>query len=260
MRSLKRWIRRWRAFRAARPQLDACRPPIERMFGGPVTWRHVGGRGRDVVCRVLRDGKPVGVLRVTHPDTPFSTPPSAGLPFVSLAAAEKIEREWQAYAAGFPAGLTPKPLWRDAHAMLCAYENVPALGEGRARPLTLAAEALPAIARLHAAGVTHMDMSLSNILCDPASRRFLFVDFEYGPAPGLSLEQQRLYDYLRLLESVWKVLSPQERAASAEWGSAFLATAPAAVREADLAPLWPALTRLAGAPELKGFFAGLAAR
>jgi len=265
LRALKRWIRRWRAFRAAQPQLNACRPHLERIFGGPVTWRHVGGRGRDVVCRVLRAGKTVGMLRVAHPDTPFSTPPSAGLPFVSLSADEKIEREWQAYAAGFPLGLAPEPLWRDAHALLCAYEDATslkqALDEGRALPLALAAEALPSLARLHAAGIAHMDMSLANILCDRAAARFLFVDFEYGPAAGLSFEQQCLYDYLRLLESVWKFLSPSERASASEaWGSVFLATAPEAVRSADPAPLWPALTRLSAAPELKSFFAALAAR
>ncbi len=259
MRALKRWFRRWQAYRAALPQLAACRPHLERALGGPVTWRHTGGRGRDVVCLVERDGRPAGVLRLAHPGAAPSTPAAEGLPFVSLGAADKIEREWQAYSRGAPLGLTPRPLWRDAYALLCAYAD--------ARPLTLDAEtgqgallaraagAAPHVARLHAAGITHMDMSLANILYDRAGHRHLFVDFEYGPAAGLTFGQQCLYDHLRLLESVWKFLTPEERgSAAAIWGGAFLQNASQAVRAADLAPLRPALGRVLAAPELRSFF------
>lgn len=263
MRRLKRWLRRWRAYRAVYPQLEAdYRPRLERTFGGPVTWRHSGGRGRDVVCLVERDGRPVGVLRVTDPAEPPSAPASAGLPFVSLAASEKIGREWLAYGRGAPLGLTPQPLWRDGRAMLCAYVDARPLQReaelGRRSPLALAADAVPHIARLHAAGITHMDMSLANILGDPARQRCVFVDFEYGPAAGLSFEQQALYDYLRLLESAWKFLTPEERKdASATWGAAVLRSAPREVRAAELSPLRPALGRILAAPELKAFFAQL---
>jgi tRNA A-37 threonylcarbamoyl transferase component Bud32 len=261
MRAIKRWFRRWRAFQAARPALQACRPQLEQLFGGPVTWRHTGGRGRDVVCLVLHEGLPVGVLRLTHPGTPPSTPASAGQPFVSLGAAEKIEREWRAYAAGDPLGLTPKPLWRSAHAMLCAYVRAHPLQQEvqskGASPLLLATDALVDIARLHAAGLTHMDMSLSNILRE-RSGGYRFVDFEYGAAAGLTFEQQGLYDYLRLLESIWKYLADEERkSVAATWGEAFRACAPEAVRAADLAPLRPALGRILAAPELASFFGAL---
>ena len=260
MRALKRWYRRWRAYRAAQPHLAACRPQLERMLGGPVTWRHTGGRGRDVVCLVVCGGKPVGVLRLARPETAPSTPAAAGLPFVSLSATDKIEREWQAYAKGAPLGLTPQPLWRDAHALLCAYAEAGPLSHeaesGRAELLALATDAVLQIVRLHAAGITHMDMSLANILYDRAGQRYLFVDFEYGPAAGLSFEQQCLYDHLRLLESVWKFLTPEERkTAPATWGAAFVQNASPAVRTAELTPLRPALGRVLAAPELQSFFA-----
>ncbi|MBP7638285.1 MAG: hypothetical protein KBA18_10450, partial [Kiritimatiellae bacterium] len=106
-----------------------------------------------------------------------------------------------------------------------------------------------------AAGVTHMDMSLANILRDRASGALLFVDFEYGAAPGLSAEQQALYDYLRLLESIWKFLPAGERAAACGvWGEAYKRHAPAAVRAAELTPLRPALGRVLAAPELAPLF------
>jgi len=257
VRTLKRWFRRLRAYRKARPELLARRGRLEATFGGPVTWRRMGGRGRDVVCLILRGGRAAGVLRLVNPDTPGSTPPEAGLPFVSLDAAGKLSREWDAYTAGHPLGLAPRPLWRDARAMLCEYVDALPLDRiaemERKSLLDIAAEALSAISRLHAAGISHMDMSLSNILMSEG--RHLFVDFEYGPAAGLSFEQQCLYDYLRLLESFWKLLGPAERAAAPErWGRKFLDVAPAAVRAADRAPLRPALGRTLAAPELRKFF------
>jgi hypothetical protein len=259
MRTLKRWIRKWQAYRAAQPQLAVCRPPLEQLFGGPVTWRQTGGRGRDVVCLVLRSGRPVGVLRVTHPATPFSVPAASGLPFVSLPATAKIQREWQAYSAGYGLGLTPQPLWHNELSLLCAYVSAQSLKQEAEKTSVLgqATAALPDIARLHAAGLTHMDMSLSNILYDAAGKRSLFVDFEYGPAERVTFEQQCLYDDLRLLESVWKELSPEERSsAPATWCETFRATAPASVQAASLAPLRPALGRILAAPELRPFFQG----
>jgi len=262
MRALKRWWRRWRAFRAARPQLEVCRPHAERILGGPVTWERTGGCGRDVVCLARCGNRPAGVLRVTLATAqPAERRKREDLPFVPLAPEAKIEREWHAYAAGFERGLTPRPLWRNGHALLCAYvDGVPLKREadqGLVTHLTLAIQALPGIARLHQAGLTHMDMSLSNILRDGEGRD-RFVDFEYGAAEGITLEQQCLYDYLRLLESIWKYVAAEERkTVSATWGKAFRACAPEAVRSADVAPLRPALGRILAAPELKAFFNAL---
>ncbi len=260
MRALKRWWRRRCAWRTAQSSLEAdYRAVAERLFGGPITWREAGGRGRDVICQILREGQPAGYLRIVDPACAPSAPSAAGLPFVSLPASEKLSREWQAYERGTPLGLTPPPLWRDARGMISGYRDArpleaEAAHDGRSR-LALAAEALPAIARLHAAGVTHMDLSLANILRDRASDALLFVDFEYGAAPELSAEQQALYDYLRLLESIWKFLPADERAAACDvWGEGYKRHAPAAVRAADLTPLRPAIRRVLAAPELAPFF------
>ena len=157
MRALKRWWRRRRAWRAAQARLEAdYRPVAERLFGGTVTWRMAGGRGRDVVCQILRAGRPVGYLRMDDPACAPSAPVAAGLPFVSLPFAEKLEREWQAYTRGAPSGLTPPPLWRGARGMISGYCDAQPLVQEAERDgkshLTLAVEALPAIARLHAAG------------------------------------------------------------------------------------------------------------
>jgi len=261
MRVLKRWWLRSRAFRAAQPELEACRATMERLFGGPVTWRRTGGCGRDVVCLVSCGGKPVGVLRRVAPvAVRASGEPRKEQPAVPLGPEEKIKREWQAYAVGAPHGLTPVPLWRAERILICAYvDGVPLKKEAERNGtyLDVAAAVLPHIARLHRLGVTHLDMSLSNILAEETGRR-VFVDFEYGPAAGLTFEQQCLHDYLRLLESVWKFLDPPQRGRVGRvWDEALRAHAPDQVRAAEIAPLRPALTRILAAPEMQVFWKGL---
>ncbi|MDX9869012.1 MAG: hypothetical protein RBT78_13940 [Kiritimatiellia bacterium] len=255
---LKRWWLRSRAFRAAQPELEACRATMERLFGGPVTWRRTGGCGRDVVCLVSCGGKPVGVLRRVMPVVAHASGgPRKGKPVAPLGPEEKIEREWQAYAVGAPHGLTPVPLWRAERTLICAYVDGAPLKKEAERSgtyLDVAAAVLPRIAHLHRLGVTHLDMSLANILAEETGRR-VFVDFEYGPAAGLTFDQQCLYDYLRLLESVWKFLDlPQRGRAGRVWDAALRAHAPDRVRAAAVAPLRPALTRILAAPELEDFW------
>jgi predicted Ser/Thr protein kinase len=234
----------------------------ERLFGGSVGWQRAGGAGRSVVCRVMREGRPAACFRLATSNDAPSAASAAPSPFVRLSPEETVTREWEAYSCAAPHGLAPRPIWRDHRAIFSEYIDARPLAdeaERGTRPrLALAAEAAPAISRLHAAGVAHMDMSLSNILRDPASGGLFFVDFEYGPARGLTFEQQCLYDYLRLLESAWKFLTPEERReAGTLWDEALKNNAPAAVRAAGLAPLRPALGRMVSAPELTAFMRGL---
>lgn len=255
-RDLKREWRRWRTWRRALPRLEReCLQSVERELGGAVEWRLAGGCGRDVICQVWRDGAPRAYLRLADPRAPLSLPASAGMPFVSPGAAEKIEREWSAYERGAAHDLTPRPLWRNRHALLSAYVAGSSLGAMARAPggswLEQVAQALPAIAQLHRAGISHMDMSLANILRREADGRLMFVDFEYKPAESLSFAQQCRYDYLRLFESVWKFIALEERAGAGQvWRQALERLAPAEVRCAPLEPLRPALGRILAAPEM----------
>lgn len=62
------------------------------------------------------------------------------------------------------------------------------------------------ICDLHRAGIMHMDANLSNILSDADFNNIVFIDFEYKPAPYLTLAEQKIFDHLRVLESVVKFI------------------------------------------------------
>ncbi len=189
-RNIKRVIRRWCVWRQTLPRLEReYRPIVERMLGGTVTWQQAGGRGRDVIVLVKLGGSPSAFLRLVAAPDKTIKPHAPGLPFVALDAAAKLEREWHAYAQAAPLGLAPTPLWRDQHAMLSAYvDGTPLTQAARRRggaALSATLAAMPAIAALHATGLTHMDMSLANILRRRDDGKLLFIDFEHGAAAGL---------------------------------------------------------------------------
>lgn len=262
MRIIKRWWRRRKALKLAQPLLHLCQPEVEQVLQSTLTWQIGGGAGQDVVYYALRDNTPVAVLRITLPAAAAARAAlPTNLPFIPLDSRSKIEREWSAYTTGFVASLTPQPLWHNDFAILCSYINGTSLyqmfSQGHS-PLTLITDALPHIAALHQSGTTHMDMSPANILIEKETGRTLFIDFEYGAAPGLTLEQQQLYDYLRLLESTWKMLTPEERDATAPlWGDELHRIAPPAVLQASLTPLLPGIHRIHTAPQLTTLFTTL---
>lgn len=262
-RDIKRYFKRRRAWRETLPLLERdYRQIVEQTLNGPITWHQAGGRGRDVIALVKRSRLPVAFLRLATPLPPPTTTAPRPLPFVALDCVPKLEREWQAYAQGSTVGLTPKPLWRNHAAILSSYlEATPLSVTARCcggSSLTATLAALPAIAKLHEVGITHLDMSLANILRHHQTAQLCFVDFEYGPAPELTLEHQILYDYLRLFESVWKFLTAKERtAAGALWLRALQQQTAVAVRQVSLDPLRPALSRILAAPELQSLWQNL---
>jgi len=213
----------------------------------PVRLKKTGNRGHDSNYIVSTKDGIVGILRLVNPHRHRPSPPASS-PMALPAAAERLQHEWQCLAAGAAAGLTPKPLWRADDALLCAYLPYKSLQEKFERRKEsgweLAAAACRRIAALHALGVTHMDMSMSNVLASADGNHLAFIDFEYGPAPGLPVAAQRLFDHLRLIESIWKFLPAETRGDFAPWLNAFAAVVDDDMRAVDLSRLAPALSRI----------------
>mgnify|MGYP000846055610 FL=1 len=114
VKRLHRSFKRLRHARAARPQLEAFRPEIERVCGGAVSFRPTEGGGHDSVLYVCRSGRRDAVLRIANGRyVPDGTPVEARLngPRLRLTSRERIGREHRICTAGAPLGLTPAPLW-----------------------------------------------------------------------------------------------------------------------------------------------------
>jgi hypothetical protein len=250
MRKIKRWLNRRRAERQLRPR---CAEIIEDL------WHHFdlpspphltpgGALGHDSTFFVTdaEGGQPFAVLRLVNP---YKTrvPPAGDQPFILEPPSARLDREWRAYTHGHPSGLTPKPLWRAPDALVCEYlpfrPLMDQIGKTPGASWDILAGAARRIGQLHAAGMTHMDMTLSNMLGNESGDA-VFVDFEYAPAFHISPPLQRLYDHLRLVESAWKYLPPEEKGNFNPWLSVFSETLDDEMREGYLSLLTPALNRI----------------
>ncbi|MDE1151865.1 MAG: hypothetical protein PW788_04940 [Micavibrio sp.] len=248
MRKLKRW---WQMMVAER-RIAARRAVVLRALRhdlsyGPLQLQKIGNRGHDSNYIVSVEGRKTGVLRLVNPHR-HRPLPQASSPAVLPPTPERLSREWQYLVKGAGAKLTPTPLWRTDDAIFCVYlpygcmlqklQNAPQDG------WQIAASVCRRIADLHAAGITHMDMSMSNVIGNDNNDHIVFIDFEYGPAAGLPLPAQRLYDHLRLIESIWKFLPAGKAAGAQPWFAAFTAVVDDEMRAVDLAVLAPTLSRI----------------
>jgi hypothetical protein len=200
------------------------------------------------------DGKTtLGILRMDDPHNPRKPLPSEKPYAAILDTRERIEHEWRCYEAGASQRLTPKPLWRSGNALMCEYLPYDRLLKNIKKHPDQAWDdllsATRAIGKLHAAGIIHLDCWPQNIFKSPDGNHY-FVDFEYRPAPFMSLAAQRVYDYLRMIETSWKFLPPQQRQNFGPWLDYFLSCLDDDMRVVDLSLLAPALPRITAAPGL----------
>ncbi len=149
------------------------------------------------------DGRVIGVVRVINsrftptPDQPVTPPRHKLEPLLALS------REWDVYSSLSDIGLAPTPLWRGKDAAMFSYVDWPRVSSQLIshpdRFWPLMERIIPAVRRLHDQGIAHLDLNLGNILADEKSEQIAFIDFEFVPTDGLSLEQQFSFDYLNLV-------------------------------------------------------------
>lgn len=207
----------------------------------------VGGRGHDSIYVVADGAETFGILRLINPYLK-RTPPAQDMPFILPDARHRIEREWYTYQVGAARGLTPRSLWRTEDALLCEYLPYRSLHscllEQPENVWNILSVAATAITRLHAAGITHMDISLTNMLGDKTLSKIYFIDFEYVPAAGVSLPAQKVYDHLRLLESTLKFIPHNIADNYQAWLQIFTTACDEEMKNVSLAQLEPALGRI----------------
>lgn len=205
IRSPKHWRRRSRELNSIEPRRVEIEAELSEQIGRPIQLASVGTcRSYDEVFFAMAGRERVGVVRVNSlakaPPDEAEGPDDLALP---LLARERLDREWDAYCQLAPAGLAPKPLWRADDAIACAWVRWPRMSDlliaDRSQVWSTLDRALPAIRQMHALGVTHLDMNPGNVLLSPRDNTACLIDFEFGPAPWLSVDGQKAYDYLRIV-------------------------------------------------------------
>lgn len=162
----------------------------------------------DEIHYALHKNERIAVVRV---NSPFRKSPSlaiaqhAGFP---LGPKERLELEWNSYSKLAPQQMSPEPLWRTDDAIACSWlpwdRASVVLVRHRDAFWNVVERVLPAIRKMHDCGITHLDMNLGNLLLDPNLEQVAIIDFEFGPASWITHEQQKGFDYLRLVTDCTK--------------------------------------------------------
>lgn len=246
MRVLRRFIENLRGEWSIRHRREEVRRELGAFFSSEIKLVQAGQRGHDSIYYVNNlDGETIAMLRLSNPYKRRSLP-AKDMPFVALDTDGRIAREWDCYQQG--GDLTPEPLWQSDDALVCRYLPLQSLQDrmmsDRDHVWAIICKATMALHQLHQQGITHMDASLANVLSDTDMEQMVFIDFEYGPALKISKQQQRAYDFLRLVESVWKFIPEGQRGHLTLWEDCLTSCLGSDMQGVDLEPLWPALTRL----------------
>lgn len=253
IRAVKRWCKRHYAEFRNSDRAKSVAVEMALALKQEIDLVSAGAAGRDSIYWVESHGNRFAVLRLVNPYKKREPMPSAS-PFVWLDDSERIDNEWKAYSLGAKAGVTPEPIWRCDDAIACKYLPWPPLFaqlvQAPERYWEFVCQATKELARLHAAGLTHMDGNLANLLVDPVSGKGVFVDFEYGPADFIDVSQQRAYDFLRLVDGSLKFCAPEVRLNFDPWVCLLKELVDEEVRDVILKPLHPALGRLLNEADL----------
>jgi serine/threonine protein kinase len=218
-----------------------------------ITFTKSGNRGQDSIYHVKYTGRTIGVLRLLNPykKSKFL---DVGMPYHLSSPTMRLAREWDSYSIGSKSGITPKPIWKSEDAIVCeflpystVYEYIISNPEYY---WSLIIKSSIGLKQLHDLGLIHMDASISNTLLENISSKPIFIDFEFSPENNISIEQQKSYDYLRLIESSLKFIPEGMNIQYGDWLSFIKQETGLNFGNIDISPLTPALTRLVNDPYL----------
>ncbi len=207
MRSPFRWFLRRREFTRESKRRLEIEAEFSAFRGTPVELVPARSKGGyDQIYHAMEDGRRIAVVRVNSPHKRQDDPIGPDDPGVPLGPQQRLDREWDAYSKLFPLGLSPEPLWRTGDAIACSWirwRRASLLLVKRKRlTWSIIGRALSAISRMHGAGVIHLDFNTGNFLMQKTGPGIAIIDFEFGPVSWVDENQQRAFDYLRLVNDV----------------------------------------------------------
>ncbi len=251
------WLRRKVELYRHTPYRLATERQFQEFIGEPVKLVPAYGKGgADEVYFALRGKKKIAVVRINSKYRK-NRDRSAGNGVVEkLDHDQRIDREWDAYNKLTDENISPKPLWRSDDAIACSWldweRSSRRLVRHRKEFWVLIDRIIPAVAKMHDCRVVHLDLNLGNILVETEGKGVAIIDFEYGSAEWVSPEQERAFDYLRLIDDCIRprrggdfLLSDVNRLIDL-----LAANVEVAVRNADLSFVGRLLKRLPDNPEL----------
>jgi hypothetical protein len=209
MRSPFRWFRRRAEYAMLAKRTRELEAAFSLHLGAPCRFVPADAKGGyDQIFYAMQGRGRIAVVRVNSPHKSENDPIGEFDPGIPLGPAERLEREWEAYTKLFPAGLSPRPIWRADDCIVCSWlpwkRASEVLVKRRDLVWDIITRSFEAVRRMHDAGVIHLDLNTGNLLIEENGPGIAIIDFEFGPADRVTREQQMAFDYLRLIDDFVK--------------------------------------------------------
>lgn len=116
---------------------------------------------------------------------------------------ERINFEWNVYNVLSQATLSPRAIWKNDFAVACEWFQWKRLSDrlkyDKSNFWSIVELVFGAISKMHKLGVVHLDLNLGNLLISETGDDVRIIDFEYIATEVLSSKQQRVYDFLTII-------------------------------------------------------------
>ncbi len=211
MRFPGRALLRWKQRYVARHRAGEVRKQLTQIFGQSIRLQFVvTGGGTDLIYQAhLADSPKTVVACVRLGQECLSlTPDEPNLPRRMLSMTTRIEREADIYRRLAPEKVTPRLLAQSTDFLANEWLPWPRLSDVLRNREASLWDVLPLVfehvARMHSAGIMHLDLNCGNILVSRDLSAVAFIDFEYGPPDDLPTATLQAFDYVRHTHNLLK--------------------------------------------------------
>jgi len=207
MRSLRKTIKRKKELKTHRPEMLQVQQQLSDHLNQKLQLKPASGKaGQDQIYNAYNGQKIIAIVRIQNKNIP-DEPPKWNFRN-ALELQPRMENEWNAYSMLSSQALSPTPLWRNEIAIACSWVNANRASRrfihAKKDFWVLVEIIFDAVCKMHNCGITHMDLNLGNILINQTTNDITFIDFEFAPADWVSPNQQRICDFLCLLNEFCK--------------------------------------------------------
>jgi len=229
MRKIKKFLRNSKIILKHYKKISKIQNEIKEKLDN-VQFKFASFGGADINYYVIKNNNKVGMLRlaiVDHKDTV--------LPIVRFIKKKRLDKEYTAYVIGSRKELTPRVLFKSDDALVCEYLHgeraFSILRKNKSEVWNILRFAITTYRELHDLGITHLDATLKNFVLEEG--RMKVIDFEYYPSKELSMETQKAYDYVRIIEHTLRIVPIKYQKNYGEFIIFLQKTIPNEVKNAD---------------------------
>ena len=165
---------------------------------GSISFAFASFGGADINYYLLQNKKRFAMMRLGITDIQKDNE----RPVLRFNKEKRLKKEFEAYSLGGPKGLTPNVIYFSSDVLVCEYLEgkrvFDILKQDKSQVWKILIDATTLYQKLHVLNVVHLDATLKNFVMVNSTMKV--IDFEYYPAQRLTIETQKAYDYVRIIE------------------------------------------------------------